>query len=223
MKIENKIVQLIDKADLFNAKNTLLHWIDTHPEEDSVERVILSILEQVGEKYVSQEEISLAQAYVASEVIASAIERFSQTSKKECGDEDAKGPVVLANIEDDFHSLGRQLLITILKANQWHVVDMGNDVPAKRIVDKAVEVNARVIGVSAMMYTTALNIKKVREELDARNLSASIKLAVGGAVFNLRPELVQEVGGDGTCKTALGAPQIMSELWELALQEDTKQ
>ncbi len=99
---------------------------------------------------------------------------------------------------------------------------MGNDVPAKAVVDKAVEVNARVIGLSAMMYTTALNIKKVREELDRRNLSRSIKMAVGGAVFNQRPGLVDEVGGDGTCKTALGAPQLMATLWEQARGEENK-
>ncbi len=91
---------------------------------------------------------------------------------------------------------------------------MGNDVPATAIVNKAVEVHARVIGISAMMYTTALNIQKVRKELDSRNLSQLIQLAVGGAVFNQRPGLVDEVGGDGTCKTALGAPQLMEELWQ---------
>lgn len=222
MKIDDKVVQLIDKADLFNAKKTLLDWIELHQERKLVEGVIIAILHQVGQKCVSTEGVSLAQAYVASEVVAAAIEKIAQDQEKEKNTAPRKGPVVLANIEDDFHSLGRRMLATILEANQWEVVDMGNDVPAEQVVDKAVEVGARVIGVSAMMHTTALNIKKVREELDKRSLSSSIKLAVGGAVFTVRPELVEEVGGDGTCKTALSVPLLMDELWEQSLQEEYK-
>jgi hypothetical protein len=67
-------------------------------------------------------------------------------------------------------------------------------VDAKTFVDEAVRTGARVIGVSAMIYTTAENIRKVRQEIKTRGLEKRIKLAVGGAVFRLRPELVQKVG-----------------------------
>jgi methanogenic corrinoid protein MtbC1 len=86
-------------------------------------------------------------------------------------------------------------------------------------VNKAVETCARVIGVSAMMYTTAGNIRKVRDELDSRNLSGRIQLAVGGAVFKLRPELTHEVGGDGTASSCFKAPKLFEELWERSLKE----
>lgn len=219
MELEQTIFHLIDKADLFSAKNTMLRWIDENPDRESVETAILLMLEEVGRRYIGKEDVSLAQAYVASEVAAAAIERAATIAQDANKKELKKGPVVLANIEDDFHSLGRRMLVTVLEANHWLVVDMGNDVPAKAVVDKAVEVNARVIGISAMMYTTALNIKSVREELDRRNLSGSIKLAVGGAVFNQRPGLIDEVGGDGTCRTAFGVPQLMTALWEQACGE----
>jgi methanogenic corrinoid protein MtbC1 len=57
-----------------------------------------------------------------------------------------------------------------------------------------------------MMLTTARNVLGIREELDRRGLSDSIRLAVGGAVFRMRPELVAEVGGEGTAVNALDAP-----------------
>jgi methanogenic corrinoid protein MtbC1 len=90
---------------------------------------------------------------------------------------------------------------------------LGNDVLATEFVDKAVELKARVIGISAMMYSTAVNIKKVRDEIDKRKLTNQIKLAVGGAVFRLRPELVAEVGGDGTTGNAMNANLLFEKLW----------
>jgi methanogenic corrinoid protein MtbC1 len=57
-----------------------------------------------------------------------------------------------------------------------------------------------------------VNIRSVREELESRGLSGRIQLAVGGAVFRLRPELVEEVGGDGTAPSALQAPALFDRL-----------
>jgi methanogenic corrinoid protein MtbC1 len=100
-----------------------------------------------------------------------------------------------------------------LRAAGWKVVDLGNDVSPAAFVDAALEHGARVIGISAMMLTTAENIRAVRSELDARGLSGRIRLAVGGAVFKLRPELVREVGGDGTTASAIQAPSLFDRLW----------
>jgi methylmalonyl-CoA mutase cobalamin-binding domain/chain len=127
-----------------------------------------------------------------------------------------KGPVILGNIEDDCHPLGRKIVASFLRLNGWDVRDLGIDVEAGRLVDEAILVGAKVIGVSAMIFTTARNIRKVREEIDRRGLTGMIMLAVGGAVFHLRPELVQEVGGDGTADNAFAAVSLFERLWKLA-------
>ena len=87
-------------------------------------------------------------------------------------------------------------------------------------VDAALANGARVIGVSAMMLTTAENIRALRSEIDARGLGGRIQLAVGGAVFKLRPELMLEVGGDGTASSAIQAPELFERLWAHSLAED---
>jgi methanogenic corrinoid protein MtbC1 len=81
-----------------------------------------------------------------------------------------------------------------------------------QFVDKAIEVGAFVVGASAMMQTTALNIRKLRDLIDARGLKGRLKLAVGGAVFNWRPELVAEVGGDGTSGNAAVVDTLFQRL-----------
>lgn len=99
-----------------------------------------------------------------------------------------------------------------LAAAGWEVHDLGNDVPAEELLEKAIEVGACVVGASAMMQTTALNIRKLRQLIDQRGLTERIKLAVGGAVFNWRPDLVAEVGGDGTAHNAIGADELFMRL-----------
>ncbi len=139
-------------------------------------------------------------------MIASQTEEFS-VSKTE-----VKGTIVLGNIEDDFHPLGRRLVNIFSKAAGWNTIDLGNDIPAEIFVESAVKNNADIIAVSAMMFTTAKNIVFIRKELDKQSLSENIKLAVGGAVFKLRPSLVTDIGGDGTADNAIDAPALFESL-----------
>ncbi len=178
---------------------------------NAINQVLEPVLIEIGEMW-SAEKLSLAQGYVAAKITEDVLLNAVETKEWQAITAEKHTPVVLANIEDDFHSLGRKMVSTFLQASGWEVNDMGNDVTAQEIVDKAIELHSPVIGVSAMMYTSALNIKKVRQEIDKRKLQHKIKLAVGGAIFKVRPELVHEVGGDGTCASATQAPQLFSEL-----------
>jgi methanogenic corrinoid protein MtbC1 len=177
------------------------------------------VLEDVGDRW-AREQLSLAQGYVAGKVAEDLLLKIHAADEEAGTGHAAKGPVVLGNIEDDYHSLGRKLVSVFLQSAGWRVVDLGNDVPAAQFVDAAVEAGARVIGVSAMMYTTASNIRGIRDELDRRRLSGRIQIAVGGAVFKLRPELADEVGGDGTASSGFRAPQLFERLWERSLRVD---
>lgn len=163
-----------------------------------------------------EETMSLAQNFVASKIAEDTLLRCLPDSVNTLR---SKGTVVIGNTEDDFHSLGRKTVGLFLSAAGWDVHDLGNDVLAEQFLEKALEVDARVIGVSAMMQTTALNIRKLRELIDSRGLTGRIKLAVGGAVFNWRPELVAEVGGDGTAHNAVAADELFMRLQTEAQKE----
>ncbi|MDD2540442.1 MAG: cobalamin-dependent protein [Desulfuromonadaceae bacterium] len=165
-----------------------------------------------------EETMSLAQSFVASKIAEDALLRCIPEKSDTAH---TKGAVVIGNIEDDFHSLGRKTVGLFLSAAGWDVYDLGNDVPAEELLEKALEVNASVIGASAMMQTTALNIRKLRQLIDDRGLTGRIKLAVGGAVFNWRPDLVAEVGGDGTVRNAVGADELFMHLQTEAQREAT--
>lgn len=173
-----------------------------------IEDILDPAIVRLGQLW-EEESMSLAQNFVASKIAEDALLRCIPDRSDSLH---TKGAVVIGNIEDDFHSLGRKTVGLFLAAAGWDVYDLGNDVPAEQFLEKALEVNACMIGASAMMQTTALNIRKLRELIDARGLSGRIKLAVGGAVFNWRPDLVAEVGGDGTAHNAVAADELFIRL-----------
>ena len=179
--------------------------------------ILEPVLVEIGERW-AKDKLSLAQGYVAGKVAEDFLLKMATDAP--FSKEERKGPVVMGNIEDDHHALGRKMVVIFLSAAGWDVVDVGNDVLPVQFVDKAEELGARIIGISAMMLTTAENIALVRRELDRRGLSGRVQLAVGGSIFNLRPELVGQLGGDGTCANAIHAPALFETLWARSLEAE---
>jgi methylmalonyl-CoA mutase cobalamin-binding domain/chain len=215
IKYIDRIVEYIAESDVFKALELSHAWTAQYGYSNLASNLLLPVINRFTEKYFSTNDVSLSRGYVASryaeEIMKMVLDATAKSPIKE-----TKGPVILGNIEDDFHALGRKIVTTFLKTSGWKVYDMGNDITAEELVNAAVKNGAKIIGASAMMYATAVNIKKVREELDKRGLSGKIQLAVGGAVFIMRPELVKMVGGDGTAQTAATASRLFDELWEKA-------
>ena len=201
-------------AEREEASTMLLDHARAHGFQSAVSDLLEPVLERAGEEW-HRENLSLAQGYVAGknaeDLLVAAVEDGGDLLL------DVKGPVVIGNVEDDYHSLGRKMVVVFLRAAGWKVIDLGNDVAPKVFVDEAVRHGARVIGASAMMLTTAENIRALREEIDAQGLGGRLQLAVGGAVFKLRPELMREVGGDGTASSAIQAPELFDRLWARSL------
>lgn len=222
MNIQQPLIEKIRQADREGANAILDAWAAEHGYERLIREILDPTLALIGEEWNASETFTLAQVYVAAKVTEDVLGKVAAQRKQAPGDYPSKGPVVIGNIEEDFHSLGRRMVGTFLRVEGWIVYDLGNDVPADVFLDKALETGARVIGVSAMIMTTARNIKRVREVIDRRGLTGRIQLAVGGAVFRVCNGLVEEVGGDGTASNALGAPALFDRLWQQSLRKEAE-
>jgi methanogenic corrinoid protein MtbC1 len=203
------LLEFILSGNRKEAIDLLDEWARQRNYESTISGILEPVLEDIGNMWIA-EKISLAAGYLAGKIAEDTLMKAHQSEQAV---PETKGPVVLGNVEDDYHSLGRKLVGIFLRTAGWKIIDLGNDVTATEFVDAAVNNNAKVIAVSAMMFTTAQNIIKIRQEIDNRGLTGRIKLAVGGAVFKIRPELVEEVGGDGTAVNAVGVPDLMAQLW----------
>jgi methylmalonyl-CoA mutase cobalamin-binding domain/chain len=216
VEIQNQLLDHMLSADRKGAIALVDSWALNHTYEQAVNELLEPVLRKFGDIWNSSEDVNLAQGYISAKVAEDIMLKAANSRSPQNEKTSLKGPVVIGNIEDDYHSLGRKLVSTFLKADGWQVIDLGNDTLPKTFIKTALDYNAKVVGASAMMYVNAMNIKKLRAEIDQQGLNGKIQLAVGGAVFNLRPELAAEVGADGTASNALAASPLMTELWEKA-------
>jgi 5-methyltetrahydrofolate--homocysteine methyltransferase len=95
-----------------------------------------------------------------------------------------KGKVVLATVYGDVHDIGKSLVNTILANNGYTVFDLGKQVPVNTIIEKAVEIGADAIGLSALLVSTSKQMPLCVQELDRRGLK--LPVLIGGAAINRR-------------------------------------
>jgi methylmalonyl-CoA mutase cobalamin-binding domain/chain len=208
MSEQSTLLELILAGQLSQSLTVLEDEAKKRGYQNTITEVLEPALVEIGKSW-EREDLSLAAGYLAGKVAESFIESAA-THNEDIPSCD--GVAVIGNIEDDYHALGRKLIGIFLQAAGWKVIDLGNDVSAHLFVETAIEQKAHVIGASAMMFTTAQNILQIRTLLDKKGLSGKIKLAAGGAVFNIRRDLLTEVGADGTARNAVEVPDLFMRL-----------
>ena len=126
-------------------------------------------------------EVFLPGLIIASDAMVAAVEILEAALPR--GQQQKNlGVIVIGTVEGDIHDIGKGIMVTMLRVHGYEVHDLGRDVPIEDFVKKAREVNADVIGSSAMMTTTQIGQKKLEEALKKAGLRDRVKTMVGGAV-----------------------------------------
>jgi len=120
----------------------------------------------------------------------------------------ARGVIVVGTVKGDLHDIGKNLVAMMLKGAGWKVVDLGVDIDAEKYVQAAIDEDADVIGLSALLTTTMVNMKGVIEL--AKNKDCKAKIVVGGAP--LTQSYADEIGADGYAPDAASATEILGNL-----------
>ncbi len=141
--------------------------------------VLLPAMKDVGDRFGAGELI-LPFVLQSAEVMKRAVAHLEGYLEKTEGY--TKGKVVLATVFGDVHDIGKNLVNTILSNNGYTVYDLGKQVPLNTILDKAIEVNADAIGLSALLVSTSKQMPLCVKELYKRGLNFPV--IVGGAAIN---------------------------------------
>jgi 5-methyltetrahydrofolate--homocysteine methyltransferase len=141
--------------------------------------VLLPAMKDVGDRFGAGELI-LPFVLQSAEVMKRAVAHLEQYLEKKEGY--TKGKVVLATVFGDVHDIGKNLVNTILSNNGYTVYDLGKQVPLNTILDKAIEVKADAIGLSALLVSTSKQMPLCVQELHKRGLNFPV--IVGGAAIN---------------------------------------
>jgi 5-methyltetrahydrofolate--homocysteine methyltransferase len=175
-----------------------IHWMILHRKKEGIEEqldaagvrenpvrvlneVLLPAMKEVGDKFGAGELI-LPFVLQSAEVMKKAVKHLELFLEKAEGY--TKGKVVLATVYGDVHDIGKSLVNTILSNNGYTVFDLGKQVPVNTILDKAVEVGADAIGLSALLVSTSKQMPLCVQELDKRGMQ--IPVLIGGAAINRR-------------------------------------
>ena len=120
------------------------------------------------------------------------------------------GKVVIGTVAGDIHEIGKSLVATMLSANGFQVFDLGVDVPIATFVEKARELEADIVGLSALLTTTMLNQGKVIESFQEAGLREKVKVIVVGDPVS--QSWAEEIRADGYSENAVGAVALAKEL-----------
>ena len=116
------------------------------------------------------------------------------------------GKIVIGTIEGDIHDIGKTLVASMLSAEGFEVYDLGADVPIGTFIDKAVEVDAQIICISALLTTTMVGQKKLIDQLKEKKLRDKFKILIGGAPISKK--WVEEIGADGSAENAVSSVKL---------------
>ena len=164
---------------------------------------------QVGENFASGQAF-LPELVMAGEAMKAAVATLEPEMQKRGTKRQMLGKVVLATVEGDIHEIGKTLVGTMLSASGFQVYDLGVDVPSKKIIEKVIEVDADLVGLSALLTTTMVKQKEVIDELDKLGLRKKVKVMVGGAPVTR--DWVQKIEADGYSEDAIGAVGLAKQL-----------
>lgn len=148
-------------------------------------------MDMVGERYKSGDYF-LSELIVSGEIFKDAMKLIEPKLKEAAGTAEAPTQIVLATVKGDIHNIGKDIVAVLLKASGFEVHDLGIDVAPKVIIDKLVETNATILGMSGLLTPSFESMKQTIEAAQEAGIRDKIKIVIGGGVVT---ELVQRYTG----------------------------
>jgi len=176
---------------------------------DAITKGFVLGVNQVGESFACGQAF-LPELVMAGEAMKAAVATLEPEMQRRGTSRQVYGKVVLATVEGDIHEIGKTLVGTMLSASGFQVYDLGVDVSSAKIIEKVKEVDADLVGLSALLTTTMVKQKEVIDELDKQGLRKKVKVMVGGAPVTR--DWVQKIEADGYSEDAIGAVGLAKQL-----------
>lgn len=203
----------IEKAVIEGDKDSIIPLVEEALASgmDSLDisnQYLIPALEKVGEAF-RDNTMFLPQVLMSAEVIEKAFKRIKQDMKKTADSTGKK--ILMATVEGDVHDIGKNIVTTLLQNHGFNVIDIGKNVPCEKILEEAKKNNVDMIGLSALMTTTVMQMEKVINALREKNLN--IPVAVGGAVVT--QTFADKIGASLYAKDALEAVKKVKDFFKI--------
>jgi corrinoid protein of di/trimethylamine methyltransferase len=177
-----------------------------------MERELFPAIKSVGEKFEKGEYfltdlMSAADAMrAASRILTGAIKAGSKAATMPS----RAGKVVIGTVAGDIHDIGKNIVALLLEVNGFETVDLGKDVESLKFIERAREVQANIMALSALMTTTKPAQKEAIDLLKEMGLRKTLLLMIGGAPTT--SEWAEQIGADGWAETAEQGVKLAQKL-----------
>jgi len=207
-EILEKIKNLMVDLEIDRVKEVVQEALNKNiPPLTIIDKALSPAMEIIGEKYESGE-YYLAELVVAGDTFKEVMEILKPHLKKQTLKK--LGKVVIGTVRGDLHEIGKNIVATMLETAGFDVYDLGVDVPPEKFVEKAKEVDADIVALSALLTTTMIEMKNVVDEFKKAGLRDKVKIIVGGAPVT--EEYARKIGADAYGKDAVEAVKICKQL-----------
>ncbi|MCW5942230.1 MAG: corrinoid protein [Fimbriimonadaceae bacterium] len=202
----DNLTEAIVRGDRKEAVRLTQERIDAGDEPKNILAALVKGMDIVGDKFQRQE------AWVPEMLIASRAMSQSLALLEPLLVAAGIKPeftAVVGTVEGDLHDIGKNLVAMMWRGANFHVIDLGTNVPSDKFVEAAREHNADVVGLSALLTTTMPAMKATIEKFREANLP-NTKVVIGGAPITM--EFAREIGADGFAPDAASAVGLVREL-----------
>jgi 5-methyltetrahydrofolate--homocysteine methyltransferase len=201
-RIERAILKGLKKE----TKDITVELMKSMEGMDIINQMIIPALDIVGDQYEKQI-LFLPQLINAADAACAGLD-YIKSKIAGSGDSVSKGKIIVATVEGDIHDIGKNIVKVVLENYGYQVIDLGRDVPVQKVVDTAIEQDVHLIGLSALMTTTVVSMRKTVDALHASGHPC--KIMVGGAVMT--QEYADEMGADYYVRDAKASADAAKEV-----------
>lgn len=206
----NKLMEAVERGMAGPAAEATHNALLTRNALDIINEDLVPALDNVGQGF-EKGTLFLPQLLMAAEAAKAAF----AVVKEALADvpQETKGKVILATVKGDIHDIGKNIVKVLLENYGYQAVDLGRDVDPETIVETAVKEDIRLVGLSALMTTTVVNMEETIRLL--REKKPDCKVIVGGAVMT--KQYADSIGADCYGKDAMSTVRYADELLEQGL------
>jgi methylmalonyl-CoA mutase cobalamin-binding domain/chain len=204
MSLESVKKVLVD-LDIDTIQDAVNDALKTESPENVLQAMSEGMLE-VGRLY-EEKEYYLPELVLAGETMEEALKILRPKLK---AGKVGKGKVLAATVKGDLHDIGKNIVVTLLTAAGYDVIDLGKDVDSKLIAQKAKDENADIIALSALLTMTVVEIQEVVKYMKELGIRDKVKIICGGAPLN--QELADKLGADISCDDAVQGIEVCDKI-----------
>ncbi len=208
MQVLQELANAIISGKMTDTEKLVQQALDANiPVQDVLNKGMIAGMDVVGQKFKNNE------FYVPEVLIAARAMKAGMKILKPRLAESGVEPIArlaLGTVKGDLHDIGKNLVAMMLEGAGFEIIDLGVDVAPEKYLAAIKEKQVKVIGMSALLTTTMLNMKATIEALKSSGLRDSVKVIIGGAPVT--QSYADEIGADGYAADAATAVSVVKHL-----------